>query len=84
MPYPLFTRVLLRKDFPEYGLHSGDVATIVDQHAGELGQETGYSLEVFNALGETIALLVVEESKIESLKRDEIFHIRRFDRVAAV
>jgi len=82
MAYPLFTRVALRKDFPEYGLYSGDVATIVDMHEGEQGQETGYSLEVFNAVGETIAVLVVEESKIEPVKKNEIFHVRRLDEVA--
>lgn len=82
MAYPLFKRVVLRKDFPEYRLHSGDVATIVDQHAGEPGKETGYSLEVFNAVGETIAVLVVEESNIEPVKKNEIFHVRRLDEVA--
>ena len=82
MPYPLFTRVALRRDFPEYGLCSGDVATIVDQHAGEPGQETGYSLEVFNAVGETIAVLVVEESKIEPVRKNEVFQVRRLGEVA--
>ena len=83
MAYSLFTRVALKKDFPEHRLHNGDVAIIVDQHEGEPGQETGYSLEVFNAVGETIAVLVVEESKIEPVKKNEIFHVRRLDEVAA-
>ncbi|MDI6794720.1 MAG: DUF4926 domain-containing protein [bacterium] len=74
MAYPLFTRVVLREDFPEYRLYRGDVATIVDKHEGE---ETGYSLEVFNAVGETI--IVVEESKLEPLKKSEIFHVRQLD-----
>jgi len=65
MSYPLFTRVALQKDFPEYQLHRGDVATIVDLHEAEDSEEIGYSLEVFNAIGETIAVLVVEESKIK-------------------
>lgn len=79
MAYPLFTRVVLREDLPEYLLYKGDVATIVDQHEGEEGEETGYSLEVFNAVGETIAVIVVEESKIEPLKRNEILHVRQLD-----
>jgi hypothetical protein len=41
MAYPLFTRVSLKEDFPEYGLYEGDLATIVEKHDGEPGQETG-------------------------------------------
>jgi len=84
MAYQLFTRVSLREDFPEHGLHEGDLATIVEKHEGEPGQETGYSLEVFNAIGETIAVLVVEESKIDAVKKNEILHVRRLDKVAAL
>ena len=84
MAYQLFTRVSLKEDFPEYGLHEGDLATIVEKHDGEPGQETGYSLEVFNAIGETIAVLVVEESKIDEIKKNEIFHVRRLEKVAAL
>ena len=56
MTYKLFTRVSLAEDLPEYGLHKGDLATIVEKHEGKPGQETGYSLELFNAVGETIAV----------------------------
>ena len=84
MAYELFTRVSLAEDLPEYGLHKGDLATIVERHEGKPGQETGYSLEVFNAVGETIAVLVVEESKINLVKENEILHVRRFDKMAAI
>jgi hypothetical protein len=84
MTYKLFTRVSLAEDLPEYGLHKGDLATIVERHEGKPGQETGYSLEVFNAVGETIAVLVVEESKINPVKGNEILHVRRLDKVAAL
>lgn len=84
MPYPLFSRVSLTKDFPECNLHKGDLATIVEIHEGPPEQETGYSLEVFNAVGETIAVLVVEESKITPVKRNEILHIRQLSEVAAI
>ena len=84
MTYKLFTRVSLAEDLPEYGLHQGDLATIVEQHEGKPDQETGYSLEVFNAIGETITVLVVEESKINPVKENEILHVRRFDKVAAI
>ena len=81
MTYKLFTRVSLAEDLPEYRLHKGDLATIIERHEGKPGQETGYSLEVFNAAGETIAVLVVEESKINPVKGNEILHVRRFDKV---
>jgi len=84
MTYELFTRVSLADDLPEYGLDKGDLATIVERHEGKPGQETGYSLEVFNAVGETIAVLVVEESKINPVKGNEILHVRRLDKVAAL
>jgi len=84
MAFKLFTRVSLAEDLPEYGLNRGDLATIVERHEGKPGQETGYSLEVFNAVGETIAVLVVEESKINPVKGNEILHVRRFDKAAHI
>ena len=80
MAYELFSRVA----FKDFALCKGDVATIVEQHEGLNGRETGYSLEVFNALGETMAVIVVAESKIESLQRDEIFHIRHLEEALTV
>jgi len=84
MAHELFTRVSLAEDFPEYGLHKGDLATIVERHVGQKGQETGYSLEVFNAVGETIAILVVEESKIAPVHGNEILHVRHLENIAAL
>jgi hypothetical protein len=84
MTFELFTRISLAEDLPEYGLHKGDLATIVETHEGRPGQEMGYSLEVFNAVGETIAVLVVEESKINPVKGNEILHVRRFDKAAHI
>jgi len=82
--YELFTRVSLTEDLPNYGLHKGDLATIVERHEGAPDQETGYSLEVFNAVGETIAVLVVEESKINPVSGNEILHVRRFYKVVGI
>jgi hypothetical protein len=54
------------------------VATIVDHHPVADGED-GYSLEVFNAVGETIAVLVVSESQIEPLMRNKVPHICLLD-----
>lgn len=75
MTIELFQRVALRDDIPEKRLRRGDVATIVDRHPGRNG-ENGYSLEVFNAIGETIAVVTVPESAIQPLSSNEVFSIR--------
>ena len=71
MSFELFTRVSLREDFPQHQLHRNDVATVVDHHPVAEGED-GYSLEVFNAVGETIAVLVVAESQIKPLMRNTV------------
>ena len=83
MPYQLFTRVALKEDLPAHGLQAGDVATIVDTHPGTNNQEPGYSLEVFNAVGDTIAVVTVRESQIEPLASDEVLHVRRMEEMLA-
>jgi hypothetical protein len=78
MAFELFSRVALREDFPKHKLKRGDVATVVEHHPVRDGED-GYSLEVFNAVGETIAVLVVSESQIEPLLNNEVLHIRVLD-----
>lgn len=75
MTIHLFERIALKYDIPEKRLRRGDVATIVDHHPGHPGED-GYSLEVFNALGETIAVVTVPESAVQPLSANEIFSIR--------
>ena len=52
------------------------VATLVEHHPGRPGQEDGYSLEVFNAVGDTVAVVTVRESQIEPLTADELLSVR--------
>lgn len=72
----MFSRVVLKTDVPEHGLRRADLATIVDFHPGVPGQEPGYSLEVFNAVGDTVAVIALGESQIETLREDEILCAR--------
>lgn len=81
MAYQLFRKVALKTDLPAHKLKRGDVATIVEAHSGRPGQEPGYSLEVFNAVGETLAIVTVRESQIEPLSSKEVLHVRRLDEV---
>jgi hypothetical protein len=73
--YELFSRVALAEDLPEYKLCQGDVATIVEHHPVSDGED-GYSLEVFNATGETIAVITVAESQIAPLRSNTILNTR--------
>ncbi len=75
MTYQLFEEVVLLENVPEKGLLKGDVATVVEHHAVPDGED-GYSLEVFNVLGDTIAVIALRESAIASLTENEVFSVR--------
>jgi hypothetical protein len=77
--FELYTDAALVRDIPEYRLRRGDVVKIIDLHASSNG-ENGYSIEVFNALGDTIAVTAVPESALESLRNDEVLSVRTLAR----
>jgi Domain of unknown function (DUF4926) len=79
MKYDLFSRVALTVDMPKHHLKRGDVATIVEQIEAGPNSEPGYALEVFNAIGDTAAVLLVAESEVESLREDELLRVRLFE-----
>lgn len=72
----LYSRVSLNRDFPEYNLRRGDIATFIDTVPDPEGVETGYILEVFNALGESIDVITVPQSTVVPLRSDEILSVR--------
>jgi uncharacterized protein DUF4926 len=76
MKYALFSEVAFTEDIPAHGLKRGDVATVVERIEPRPNGEPGYALEVFNAIGETVDVLLVHESQIEALREDELWHIR--------
>jgi len=77
MKHEMFDEVVLSSDIPEKKLKKGDVATVVEYHPVSEGED-GYSLEVFNAVGDTIAVITVPESSIQSFTKDEILSVRSF------
>ena len=77
MKFPLYSRVALAVDLPGAGLRRGDVATTVEYYEGESGSENGYDLEVFNALGHTVAVVNVLESQLEALRDDVLLTVRQ-------
>jgi len=78
MTIPLYQRVALARDLPEHNLCKGDIAVVVEHLAGTTatGGEEGYALEVFNAIGETIAVVMVPASAVKPLTEDEILQAR--------
>lgn len=75
MKYKLFEEVILLEDIPQKGLKKGDVSTIIEHHPVPDGED-GYSLEVFNVLGDTIAVITLPESAIAPLTENEVFSVR--------
>lgn len=77
----LYQEVALTRDIVEAGLHAGDVATLVDyvHHPGS-GEE-GAVLELFNAVGESIAVITVPVSAIAPLRADQMPAVRPLERV---
>ncbi|MGC8553503.1 MAG: DUF4926 domain-containing protein [Phycisphaerae bacterium] len=58
MPFELFTDVILTEDLPAENLRAGDVGTVVDHHCAP-GMEDGYSVEFFDMVGDTVAVMTV-------------------------
>jgi hypothetical protein len=72
----MFSQVSLSTSIPQHRLRRGDVATIVEHHPGRLGLQPGYTLEIFNAVGETVGVVTVRESQIEPLTAQSVLHVR--------
>ena len=75
MRFDIYTDAALARDIPEHRLRRGDVVKIVDYHPSP-NSENGYSIEVFNALGDTIAVTAVPESALELLNKNEVLSVR--------
>jgi len=73
---PLYQRVALKRNLPAHGLKRGDVGTLVDHVPHPEDGEPGCIVEVFNALGESIAVVAVRASDLESLHADEVLAVR--------
>jgi hypothetical protein len=75
MKFELYKDAVLTRDVPEHRLKRGDIIKLVDHHIARDGSE-GYSIEVFNAVGETFAVTAVPETALEVLRDDEILCAR--------
>jgi Domain of unknown function (DUF4926) len=78
----LYQDVALTCDIPEHHLRIGDVATLIDYVPHPTVGKEGCVLEVFNAKGESIAVVAVPVSAIEALRADEILTVRSLEPVS--
>jgi len=78
MKFELYKDVVLTHDVPEERLKRGDIVKLVEHHVAR-GGEAGYSAEVFNAVGDTLAVITVPESALEALREDEVCCVRSLE-----
>ena len=78
----LYDRVALARNLAEHGLKHGDVATVVDTVPHPSGGPEGVVLEVTNALGESLQVVIVTEADVEPLHADEVFAVRQLVKTA--
>ena len=77
MAFKLYDRVARWKAaVPEHDLRAGDVATLLEIVEHPSRNARGCVVEVFNAVGESIAVVTVPETEIEALRADEILSVR--------
>lgn len=74
----LYERVALARDLDDHGLKRGDVASVVDFAPHPHGGVEGIVLEVTNALGDSIQVVIVTSADIEPLSANEVLAVRYF------
>ncbi|MBZ0167977.1 hypothetical protein MELA_02843 [Candidatus Methylomirabilis lanthanidiphila] len=75
MRFGIHSDMALTCDLPQHRLRRGDIVKLVDHHFAPDGMD-GYSIEVFNAVGNTIAATAVPASTLEPLREDEVLCVR--------
>jgi hypothetical protein len=76
----LYTEVALTRDVPTENLKQGDVAVLVDFAPHPTGGEEGAVLEIFNAVGESLAVVIVPMTAITPLRPDQVPAVRPLER----
>ncbi len=72
--FRIYQQVVLSRTLPEHLLEKGDVATIVE--IIEEKSKTGYVLEIFDVNGETLKVIVAQESDISEVKPHSVVNYR--------
>ncbi|MEO0410114.1 MAG: DUF4926 domain-containing protein [Cyanobacteria bacterium P01_A01_bin.135] len=82
MTIELYQDVALSRDLPDHNLRAGDIATLIDFVPHPNGGEQGCILEIFNAVGDSVAMVAVPMSAIKVLQPNEILTVRAFPQSA--
>lgn len=82
MNYELYSYLILLCDLSEEGLYRGDVGTVVEQHNVK-GLEPGYSVEFFDMLGNTVAVVTLPGSSFRTPSRADRPTVRLVSNLAA-
>lgn len=77
-----YNEVALTRDLPAEKLKQGDVAVLIDYVPHSTGGEEGAVLEIFNAVGESLAVVMVPSSAIAPLRADQVPTVRPLRAVA--
>jgi len=64
MAFELYSDVILTRDIAERGLRAGDVGTVVERHAVPEIADEGYSVEFFDMIGNSVAVVTVPASAL--------------------
>jgi len=72
----LYQEIALTRDIPTEKLKQGDIAVLIDYVPHPTGGEEGAVLEIFNAIGESIAVITVPSSAITPLRADQVPAVR--------
>ena len=81
MDFELYQDVVVARDMPEENLYVGDVGTVVERHEAP-GREIGYSVEFFDMLGNTVAVVTLSASALRAPTRTDRPAVRS-ERIAA-
>jgi hypothetical protein len=65
----LYSRVIVTVDVPQEDVRRGDIATVIDYVPHPQGGEEGAILEIFDALGDSLGVVIVPVSAIAPLTR---------------
>jgi hypothetical protein len=65
----LYSRVIVTVDVPQEDVRRGDIATVIDYVPHPQGGEEGAILEIFDALGNSLGVVIVPVSAIAPLTR---------------
>jgi hypothetical protein len=70
MKQVLYKDAVVTRNLPEHGIKRGDIVKLVDHHVAPDGTG-GYSIEVFNAVGDTIAVTAVPATALEAVHKED-------------